>query len=54
MAGNHQKIHEPGTNRRREIKEKTAKEIRGRISKVVEEEWNKELEKKSLGIHRSF
>ena len=27
----------------REIKERTAKEIRGNISKVVEEEWRKEL-----------
>ena len=27
----------------REIKEKTAKEIRGRIAKVVEEEWREEL-----------
>ena len=39
----------------REIKERTAKEIRGRIAKVVEEEWSEELEKKnSLGIHRRF
>ena len=39
----------------REIKEKTAKEMRGRIAKVVEEEWRKELEKKnSLGIYRRF
>ena len=38
----------------REIKEGTAKEIRGKIEKVVEEEW-RELEKKnSLGIYRRF
>ena len=38
----------------REIKEITAKEIRGKIAKVVEEEW-RELEKKnSLGIYRRF
>ena len=41
-----------------EIKEKTAKEIRGRTAKVVEEEWREELEKNSLGIycytHRRF
>ena len=37
----------------REIKEKTAKEIRGKIAKVVEEEWREKLEKKnSLGIYR--
>ena len=37
----------------REIKERTAKEIRGKIVKVVEEEWRGELEKKnSLGIYR--
>ena len=33
----------------REIKESTAKEIRGKIVKVVEEEWREELEKNSLG-----
>ena len=33
----------------REIKEKTAKEIKGRIAKVVEEEWREEQEKNSLG-----
>ena len=39
----------------REIKERTAKEIRGKIAKVVEEEWREELEKKnSLGIYRRF
>ena len=39
----------------REIKERTAKEIRGKIAKVVEEEWIEELEKKnSLGIYRRF
>ena len=43
----------------REIKERTAKEIRGKIGKVVEEEWTEELEKKnsfyiSLGIYRRF
>ena len=39
----------------REIKEKTAKEIRGKIAKVVEEEWREEMEKKnSLGIYRRF
>ena len=31
----------------REIKERTTKEIRGKIAKVVEEEWREELEKKS-------
>ena len=36
----------------REIKEKTANEIRG---KIVEEEWREELEKKNcLGINRRF
>ena len=36
-----------------EIKEMTAKEIRGKIAKVVEEEWREKLEKKnSLGIYR--
>ena len=55
MVGNHQKIHELGTNRRREIKERTAKQIRGKIAKVVEEEWREEMEKKnSLGIYRRF
>ena len=39
----------------RKIKEKTAKEIRRKIAKVVEEEWRVELEKKnSLGIYRRF
>ena len=39
----------------RGIKEKTAKEIRGRIAKVVEDEWREELENKnSLGINRRF
>ena len=39
----------------REIKEKTAKEIRGRIAKVVWEEWREELEKmNSFGIYRKF
>ena len=39
----------------REIKEKTANGIRGKIAKVVEEEWREELEKKnSLGIYRRF
>ena len=39
----------------REIKERTAKEIRGKRAKVVEEEWREELEKKnSLGIYRRF
>ena len=39
----------------REIKERRAKEIRGKIAKVVEEEWREELEKKSfLGIYRRF
>ena len=38
-----------------EIKEKTGKEIRGKIAKVVEEEWREKLEKKnSLGIYRRF
>ena len=54
MMGSHQKIYELGTNRRTKIKEKTAKEISGRIAQVVEEEW-RELEKKnSLGIYRRF
>ena len=36
----------------REIKERTAKEIRGKIAKVVEGEWREELEKNnSLGIY---
>ena len=39
----------------REIKERKAKEIRGKIAKVVEEEWREELEKKNpLGIYRRF
>ena len=38
----------------REIKERTAKEIRVKIAKVVEEEWREELEKNSLGIYRRF
>ena len=39
----------------REIKERIAKEIRGKIAKVVEEEWREGLEKKnSLGINRRF
>ena len=39
----------------REIKERKAKEIRGKIAKVVEEEWREELEKKnSLWIYRRF
>ena len=39
----------------REIKERPEKEIRGKIAKVVEEEWREELEKKkSLGIFRRF
>ena len=39
----------------REIKERTAKEIKGKIAKVVEEEWREEMEKKnSLGIYRKF
>ena len=39
----------------REIKERTSKEIRGKIAKVVEEEWREELEKKSfLGIYRRY
>ena len=38
----------------REIKEKTGKVIRGKIEKIVEQEW-RELEKKnSLGIYRRF
>ena len=37
------------------IKEKTTKEIRGKIAKVVEEEWREEMEKKnSLRIYRRF
>ena len=31
----------------REIKERTAKEIRGKIAKVVEEEWREELERRT-------
>ena len=55
MLGNHQKIHELGQIEEREIKERTAKEIRGKIAKVMEEEWREELEKKnSLGIYRRF
>ena len=38
----------------REIKERTPKEIRGKIAKVVEEEWREEMEKNSLGIYRRF
>ena len=40
----------------REIKERTAKEIRGKIAKVGEEEWREEMEEKknSLGIYRRF
>ena len=39
----------------REIKEETAKEIRGKIAKVVEEEWREEMEKKnSLGMYKRF
>ena len=39
----------------REIKERTANEIRGKIGQVVEEEWREELEKKNcLGIYRRF
>ena len=38
----------------RETKERTAKEIEGKIAKVAEEEWREELEKKSLGIYRRF
>ena len=40
----------------REIKERTAKEIRGKIANVVEEEWREELEKKNslLRIYRRF
>ena len=38
----------------REIKERTAKEIRGKIAKVVEEECREEREKNSLGIYRRF
>ena len=39
----------------REIKESATKEIRGKIAKVVEEEWREELEKKnSLGIYGRF
>ena len=37
-----------------EIKERTAKEIRGKTAKVVDEEWREELEKNSLGIYRKF
>ena len=38
----------------REIKERAAKEIRGIIAKVVEEEWREELEKNSIGIYKRF
>ena len=34
-----------------EIKEKTAKEIRGRIAKTVEEEWREDMEKKKKSLH---
>ena len=55
---NRQKIHELDTKRRTRNKRKdrcTAKEIEGKIAKVVEEEWREELEKKnSLGIYRRF
>ena len=55
MVGNHQKINELPQIEEREIKESTAKEIRGKIAKVVEEEWREELEKKnSSGIYRRF
>ena len=43
MVGNHQKIYELGTNRRTRNKRKHTKEIRGKIAKVVEEEWREEL-----------
>ena len=38
----------------REIKESTAKEIRGEIAKIVGGEWREELEKKSLRIYSIF
>ena len=38
MVGNHQNIYELGTIEEREKKERTAKEIRVKIAKVVEEE----------------
>ena len=51
MVRNHQKIYEFAQIEEREIKERTAKEIRGKIAKVVEEELEK---KNSLEIHRRF
>ena len=48
------KYNELGTNRRTRNKRKHTKE-RGKIAKVVEEEWREELEKKnSFGIYRRF
>ena len=38
----------------REMKERTAKNIRGRIAKVLEEEWREELDKKSLGVQFTY
>ena len=52
MVGNHQEIYDWAKIEEREMKERTAKEIRGKIAKVVEEEWREELEKNSLGIYR--
>ena len=47
---NHQKYMNWAQIEEREIKESTAKEIRGKTVKVVEEEWREELQRKnSLG-----
>ena len=56
MVGNHKKIYELGTNRRTRNKRKySEKKIIGKLTKVVEEEWREELEKKnSLGIYTKF
>ena len=50
MVGTHQKIYELGTNRRTRNRRKHSERNQRKISKVVEEEWREELEKKnSLG-----
>ena len=54
MVGNPRKYINRAQIEERGIKEKTAKEIRGRIAKVVEEEWREELEKNSPGIYKRF
>ena len=53
--GNHQKIHELGTNRRTRNKRKDSERNQRKIAKVVEEEWREELGKKnSLGMYKRF